>query len=509
MKNILVFSPLATDCVNGAILLDMSIQKIKNDPNLNIYFVYLDSKVVKYSDLNYEGSSIRSKEIEFDNKVLIAKYKHSRIHYIPLSKYVTKELYIAFDFANYDDIKRIEYKGINIGYGVVSSLVSAYRNTNPDFTSVLKEYLNGFLCSMATIVDGLLAFLKENAIDSIYTFNGRFSSMRIPVEVAINKGIEYICVEQPAHNSYEDITYIEYRNSMPHSISYATNLIKKLWNERTLNDENNAIQFFDRRAQGKKSGDKVYVSHQIKNKLPNGWDSKKRNFVFFSSSEDEFYAIGQEWENLKIFKDQIEAIEKISEICKKDSNIHIYLRVHPNLMHLPYKYAKFPSACGLSNVTVIPAESSISTYSLLHNCEKCITAGSTIGAEATYWGVPSVLVGPCRYYYVDVAYTCKDETELEALLLNNLTPKDRENALMYSNSIYFNGKGKKPVIIDFIPKPVSFRGKELEVPRVMKIFGSSLLYDITLVFFRILNLRNKSWFNNNILTLLKIESKNE
>ena len=52
-----------------------------------------------------------------------------------------------------------------------------------------------------------------------------------------------------------------------------------------------------------------FVKDQVKNKLPEGFDSEKRNIVFFNSSEHEL--IGVEGFENPIFKNQNETIQHI------------------------------------------------------------------------------------------------------------------------------------------------------------------------------------------------------
>lgn len=505
MSTYLVYSPYSTDCVNGAVLLDYTVRILAENPDINILFIYLDSKHIMVNDANIEGKYIRAKEISFNNHVLISKYNHPNLKYLPLSKFLDKYKIINFKFKNLNEVKQISYKGINIGYGVVSSLVSYTRNINPEMNLISYKYINEYLSTASYTVDGLNEILKQNNITKIITFNGRYGTMRPAIEIAKANGISYECVENAAFNRLQDLKYIVYPNSMPHGISYATKNINILWENRTEEDVDNAISFFERRASGQRAGDKVYTGLQKKDLLPELWDPNKRNFVFFTSSEDEFYSIGEEWEQLKMFNNQEIAVREISRLCKADPNIVIYLRIHPNLLGLKYGYATFSECRKLKNVIIIPPESAISSYALLFNCEKCITAGSSIGIEATYWQIPTILVGPSRYYYIDAAYTPNNLEELQSLLIRPLFPKDKENALKYANSLFMRNSGISPDYIDFIPSLFSFKGKSLKIPGVMKILGSQLLFKLSLIFFRILNFIGKQKFRRNVLKVLETE----
>ena len=136
---------------------------------------------------------------------------------------------------------------------------------------------------------------------------------------------------------------------------------------------------------------------------------------------------------------QIEAINKILTIMSPYKDYIFYIRVHPNLKNIMYKYHTdiYLLESKYKNVRVIPADSEISTYALLENCNKIITFGSTVGIEATYWGKPSILIGKSMYMNLDVTYNITDEKSLVNLLLEeNLKAKPISNTLKYGYFIY-------------------------------------------------------------------------
>ena len=49
------------------------------------------------------------------------------------------------------------------------------------------------------------------------------------------------------------------------------------------------------------------------------WDQKKRNIVYFTSSQDEYAALGGEYDQL-VYKDQFDSIKKIADSIKKEKN---------------------------------------------------------------------------------------------------------------------------------------------------------------------------------------------
>jgi hypothetical protein len=167
-------------------------------------------------------------------------------------------------------------------------------------------------------------------------------------------------------------------------------------------------------------------------------DKNKINIVIYNSSEDEFAAIGDEWKN-PIFVDQHDEIASIVHSMRGNKRVHIYLRVHPNLKNVKYKQLDKIYSLHAPNFTIIPPESPISSYALLEKASKVVTFGSTVGVEATYCGIPSILAGQSYYRNLDCTYNPNSHEELIEMLLADLPPKEKEGALKYG--YFFNTFG--------------------------------------------------------------------
>lgn len=212
-------------------------------------------------------------------------------------------------------------------------------------------------------------------------------------------------------------------------------MIYNTWSQSVLPEaekEHIGNMFFIQRKTGTYAGDKNYIANQNKAKLPDNWDEGYRNIVIFNSSEDEFAAVGDEYDKARLFPTQLDAIVNIAEFLKNNPKVRVYLRIHPNLTNVPYKYhtdllklgEKYP------NMTVIPGGSSLSTYALIDRADVVVVWGSTTGAEAVYHGKPVILLGGAVYRELGITYNPENEEELHRLLLQSvLPPKDRTNAI--------------------------------------------------------------------------------
>ncbi|MDR0330932.1 MAG: hypothetical protein LBH93_04395, partial [Chitinispirillales bacterium] len=143
-----------------------------------------------------------------------------------------------------------------------------------------------------------------------------------------------------------------------------------------------------------------------------------------------------------------QGIAEILEYFKNDTRFHFYLRIHPNLNGIKYRYHTSLLDIGnlYTNVTVIKADDEISSYSLLESVEKVLVFGSTLGVEAAYWGKPVILLCAAFYKYLNICY--KPESAEEAFSLigaDELPAKDRADALKYGfYCMYDRNKNRKP-----------------------------------------------------------------
>ena len=342
-----------------------------------------------------------------------------------------------------EELKSIEYKGINIGYGVLSYYVSKTRNLNPFIDSKLKFYLDKFIISSMKTTDVAFEILSDS-YDEIYLVNGRMFNTKPFQEVALLKGIKLIIVES-GHDTKGKYVKKYYYNTKVHSIEGRTNYAFKMWNDSSLPEDKKkeyAISFFEKRFRSEQTNDKIYTKKQKKGEIPEFWDESKYNIVIFNSSEDELYAIGDEFEKGKLFKNQYEGLEYLfSQI--KDDNIHFYLRIHPNLKNIKYKYCTQLKDFSVKykNVTVIPGDSSISTYSLMEKADKIITFGSTMGVESSYWGKVVVNLNPCFYNRLKIGYHPSTKEEAISLILEKSLKPINDDVFKYAY-MYYNDEGK-------------------------------------------------------------------
>lgn len=344
---------------------------------------------------------------------------------------------IPLNYNSIEEIKELRYKEVQIGYGALSTYVSQTRNLDPLIDDNFKNFFNVYLRAECLLVEILARALEDIKPDLVSLYNGRFFETRPVYDYSKNAGYLVRCYENVRPLGIKKgMSTIFFDNCLPHNIKFNKEFIEKNWQNSPLSEnekEKIGRSFFENRRAGKRAGDVVYTAGQTAGLLPKDWDAKKRNIVIFNTAEDEFMAIGDEYNWLSLFPNQLEGIKKILELCQEENEICFYLRVHPSLKGIKYRYHLdlYDLEKQYNNVKVIPPDSEVSSYVLLDKAEKVIVFGSTIGVEAAYWQRPVILLAEAFYSYLDLCYTPKSILELKETILADLKPKDNSPALKY------------------------------------------------------------------------------
>jgi hypothetical protein len=317
----------------------------------------------------------------------------------------------------------------DVGWAIVSTFVSSTRDiTNKiNFKSknrLIQNYQDSVIAYEATN-----NFIKLQKPDKIVIFNGRLFETRAVLrscqQLKIDCDVLEIC-------GYELKNWIIYPNSLPHDLGVYTKKLNELWDKEEKESKKTKIadNFFHLRRSGDRTNDRSHIDIQKDQLLPDNFNRAKKNIIIFNSSEDEIFSIGPDW--TKTYETQLDGIKAICEILRAKEEFHVYLRLHPNLRGVESEFlTDLLKIEGLyRNVTVIPPDSPISSYELLDNAYKVVTFGSTIGVEATFWGVPSMTLSDCFYSTIGATYNSAIDN-LENFLIDEVVPKSKTLALKY------------------------------------------------------------------------------
>jgi hypothetical protein len=508
---VLIFNPYSLDNNSLPVLLDEAAEYLK-DPSTEVLFITCTGDM-KPCDINYESSSVRCAECRLSTWLLLNRFRASSFSHRTLADYVDDNLRkkiesLSFSYRTLDEVKGISHNGLNIGLGVVSSYVSMTRNLEPELSGENRRFIDEMLQSSALLADALTRIVDDYHPDKICVFNGRFGGLRPAFELGRSRNIQTEVFECTFAGDRSLQRKVKFTNALPHDIDNSYKIIEDNWNQKTDEDQRSmsAASFFERRRRSEPASDKVYTTGQRDGLMPDNWNESKRNFVIFNSSEDEFFCVGESFDKYKLFTNQIDGVRYIIEQSANDTTIHYYLRVHPNLKEIPFRYHVGLKDIfgGYRNITVIGADSPVSTYRLIDKCEKVFVFGSTAGVEAAYWGKPVVLMGGAFYLHLDVAYYARSLPELNELIVGRLEPKPKLGALKYALFI-FGERGERPKHCDFDFYTLLLGNKRLQIPRCYAFKGKLFPYIALLGFFRTLNLLSHIRFKRFTVPKMMVE----
>ncbi|MFN8166041.1 MAG: hypothetical protein U0X76_07715 [Bacteroidia bacterium] len=364
---------------------------------------------------------------------------HERIISRPLysSESLLKAKQYPFEYKDLSSFKEEKIEGFDIGYAVSSSVISELRDPVPDIQKNLHLFKGYFYSSLAIYFNAKDA-ICELQPDLIYAFNGRVAHAKPVLRAAQEMKVECRIHERGCDIYHYGITV----NTTPHDIGNFQRQMNRYWdNADAAEREKIGRAFYEERVKGKEQAWVSFVKEQKSDLLPQGWNTSVHNIAFFNTSEDEYESIGPEWKN-ELYPSQAIGIAKILTAFQGDENYHFYLRIHPNLRGLKNKQIEDAYALSrFTNLTIIDADSQVSTYTLMMNCEKVITFGSSTGIEAAYWDKVSILLGKSFYFGLDVAYEPQTHEEVVSMIRSELKPKNKTGALKYG--YYWKTFGEK------------------------------------------------------------------
>lgn len=312
------------------------------------------------------------------------------------------------------DFKEFVFKGQDIGQSAYSTYTTVTRDQNlQSFGSA--AMVRCLLKNSMTLYLWFEGFLKREGVDQVVLYNGRQNNTRPFLRAAQNSEIHATVMEFSGMTA--DCVY-EFYDALPQDIDCLHGAIEEFWSNCNADKAAIAHDFFQSKRDGDAVNDrKSYVLRQTKGMLPSAFDSTKKNIAIFNSSEDEFAALGGEYDQT-IYANQYAALEKLCASLKERTDIALWLRMHPNLSGVKWDFAvglmslpkRFP------NIHVISPASNISTYALLDACDIAVSFGSTMTMEACYAGKPSILLGRCIYERFEGIYVPKNHDEVVRLL---------------------------------------------------------------------------------------------
>lgn len=344
---------------------------------------------------------------------------------------------LRVEFADEEELKlySIDNGNFDIGWGVLSSLISYTQLTHPNLPQN-KEVIARLVEASARVYWGMLDYVQSSKPDAVYFFNGRFAEARGVLRACQKQGVQCFAHER----AYDRLHMYEITvNTLPHDYEYLLKEVRKAWNTSILSYEEKisiGSSFFEERVANKDAWS--ITKEQAKGTLPIGFDTSAQNIVIFQSSEDEFAAIGDEWKN-PVYENQLAGIARIKRDIKQGKqqgnipqSMRLYVRMHPLLKSYPIAEVQPFYELHDEDCCIIRPEDPVHSYTLMKFANRVLVFGSTVGIEAPYYGVPSILAGKALYIGLGSTYDANSHEEvMNYLTQEKLQPLDKAGCYMF------------------------------------------------------------------------------
>ena len=339
---------------------------------------------------------------------------------------------------NFKNLKNYYYKNIDNGLATYSSYLANSRDKDLEgffANKIIKHNLN----TTNTLTDFFINFLKKNKFSNVISYNGRMNIYRPLLRVCEKYNIKFNNLEAIFDDPKLRIqnlgsTIVCDYDKMP-------KIIKNYWKKKSnLNRDKIIDKYYANTRDWTKAleNPQSFVGNQKKGLLPDKWDNKKYNIVYFASSEDEYETIEKKGYK-PIFKDQLECVHEICKIIKNQSDFHLWVRMHPNLSKVKWNYSKNfnTKIFSYENVDIIGPDSSISTYALMDKANLIIGLRSRSLIESNFIKKPTLALGKNYWMELGPFYKVKSKTQLRILILSKKVKS--VNNLAAKKYAYFRG----------------------------------------------------------------------
>ncbi|MGO8755131.1 MAG: hypothetical protein ACLQHK_07870 [Gallionellaceae bacterium] len=310
-------------------------------------------------------------------------------------------------FSDIPGIKEFRYKGAAIGLGVVSSLISKTRDPDPCL-STHTQLISTYMREALIVFEQTILLIEACRPKAILTFNGRFALSKPIWEAARIKGVEILFHERGA-----DYTRFILQNRPVHDFSHIRSQVMEDWEEGGPEKVQTGHTFYTRRKQGDGIGWMSFTDNQERGLVPER--KQRKRIVYFSSSDDEYAAIG-DLVSSPLFPSQREAIEWLIRYVEGKPDTELIIRLHPNKLGASERERSWWEGLHGHNVTVIKPRDRVDSYALAESADVVTSYGSTIGIESAYWGTPSILLGDAVYRGMGCVYEPESLQNLEEML---------------------------------------------------------------------------------------------
>ena len=318
------------------------------------------------------------------------------------------------------NLQDLKFENFDVGMGVVSSLISLTRNVHFDRDHYAKTAIA--LGSDAIMLYRLTQHLaRMNKSDIVIFFNGRVAATRAIRRACEALGVRYIVHERGSSQG----KYALFDGATPHQPAGIRQWADDWW---IFNEDAEAKgkAFFARRRQNLATSWYSFTGKQDAGRFPPRGEQTR--VTFFTSSDDELVAIGDELRPDSPFCEQAYAIQSVGRACR-DRGYEFVVRFHPNTP--PNQHELLAVARDVARTLIEPG-SQVDTYGLMDSSDIVFTQNSTVGLEAAAAGKPVYYTGRSVFELCRSVGRIKSDRDLLEALDNPEIP-DPTDAYRYAN----------------------------------------------------------------------------
>jgi hypothetical protein len=280
-----------------------------------------------------------------------------------------------------DSLYMLDFGGITPGPAISNALAFETQG-KIDKIDAHRATLNKLLISYLEIYFLASEHIKKEDYKSVIVYNGRFLHERAVWDACKNLGQDVILYETVRDRFH-------YRHNQGfHNHFVNQQVMIDHWNNSELSLEKK-VEIGSRYFEDLSSAKNAFYNP------PSGpVVSKRKNIVFFSNSDDEYVGFRENG----VLPDQLETIFQIAKHLNCLNDYDFIVRLHPNLKNKSLsEQERWGALSGISTIRIFDQFSLQDSYELMRNASGVISFGSTIGLEASFWEIPSLVFGESSY----------------------------------------------------------------------------------------------------------------
>ena len=342
----------------------------------------------------------------------------------------------------------------------LNSIQSQYKDTSIilggdktyEINRVSYDFLDGY------------SFIKTNFanldnLDKVILFNGRFGFYRGVLEFCRSKNLTFNCFEYPMQGRKR---YLLSKNSPIHNLNYRAKALKKIADKYPISTKNKiriGKNWLKKRNSQRMGFEMNFSKNQDEFNIPknikNAREKNKTILLVLNSSEWEWAAFKESRTNY--FENQFNTFKWLVEFLKKNKNIFLIFRFHPQFAFRDLIYKEKVNGLlqkiNKEQVYIIQPESKLNTRALYEFSDLILTFYTSVAPEASLSGKKVLSIGPSSFQYFNCCEMIQSKDDLKKRLLEKslLTKKQISNNKKNTYLFFFARcfQGVKPKFLKY------------------------------------------------------------